>query len=101
MSEVNDWFLGLEEVHQKILREDKWMLAESVWKAATEKQKQKELDYQDRKDVLLKATLDILEKCDNSPFVENVLTTTAVWDEATCDGHCLMDDIIGVLDQQG
>ncbi|WP_315921609.1 hypothetical protein [Mesorhizobium sp. SP-1A] len=29
----NDWFVGLEAGHQKVLREDKWMLADNAYRA--------------------------------------------------------------------
>ncbi len=46
-----------------------------------------------RSKTLLKATYDLLYKQDESPYVLNLLTETAIWDEAECDGYCLMDDI--------
>jgi len=48
---------------------------------------------QTRAQVLLKAAFDILKKCDDSPYVENVMAVTAFWDGAECDGSCLMEDI--------
>lgn len=33
---LNEWFLSLPEGRQKVLREDKWMLAEAAWEAAKE-----------------------------------------------------------------
>ena len=47
----------------------------------------------ERKDVLLKATYDLLKKCDNSPFVVDVFSEIVFYDEADCDGYCLMEDI--------
>lgn len=32
-SEHNDWFISLEDGHQKVLSEDKWALASSMFKA--------------------------------------------------------------------
>lgn len=52
---------------------------------------------ENRKDVLLKAAYDILKKCERSPVVENVLSTTAIWDDAECDGYCLMGEIANEL----
>ncbi len=43
--------------------------------------------------VLLQATHDILAKCDQGTYVKNVLETSAFYDEAECDGYCLMNDI--------
>jgi hypothetical protein len=51
----------------------------------------------ERAEILLKATLDILTKCDNSRNVLNVMSTTAVWDEAECDGYCLKEEIEELL----
>ena len=52
-----------------------------------------ELEALDRAKTLLKATYDLLQKADDSPYVENVLALTVEYDEAECDGSCLMDDI--------
>ena len=38
-------------------------------------------------------TRGILEKCNDSFYVLNVLEVTAVWDGVECDGFCLLDDI--------
>ena len=46
-----------------------------------------------RKEMLLKATYDLLKKCDEGPYVKNVLEETVFYDEADCDGSCLMEDI--------
>lgn len=42
---------------------------------------------------LIKAAIAILEKCNNSPIVEDVMSVTAVWDDAECDGHCLLTEM--------
>lgn len=47
----------------------------------------------DRKEVLLRAAYDLLKKQDNSSYVLNLLEETVFYDDAECDGHCLMDDI--------
>jgi len=47
----------------------------------------------ERKEILLKATYDILKKCEASSYVLNVFEQTALWDNAECDGYCLMDEI--------
>lgn len=46
-----------------------------------------------RKDILLKAAYDILKECNRGPYVKNALEVTAIWDDAECDGYCLMDEI--------
>lgn len=49
--------------------------------------------------VLLKATHDILEAADDSPYVEDVLAILVHYDDADCDGSCLMDDIEYYFDE--
>lgn len=51
----------------------------------------------DRRDILLRAAYDILKKCEEGPYVKDVMSTTAVWDEVECDGHCLMEEIGNLL----
>lgn len=48
---------------------------------------------ENRASVLLKAVLEILDKCDDSPYVRDVFRETAFYDGAECDGYCLRDDI--------
>lgn len=47
----------------------------------------------DRKTILLRAALEMLEKLANSPVVISPAETTVNYDEAECDGLCLIDDI--------
>ena len=54
-------------------------------------------DIENRKDILLKATLDILKKCEEGPYVKDVFMQTAIWDDAECDGGCLMEEIETLL----
>lgn len=53
----------------------------------------------DRRDILLQATYDILKKCDQGIYVKNVLEQTAIWDDAECDGFCLMEEIGDLLEK--
>jgi len=53
---------------------------------------------EDRRNILLKATLDILKQCDEGPYVKDVFTVTAIWDGAECDGYCLMEEIDDLLE---
>ena len=46
-----------------------------------------------RAKTLLRATHDLLQKADDSPYVENVLALTINYDDAECDGSCLLEDI--------
>lgn len=47
----------------------------------------------DRKTVLLEAAYKLLKKQDDSSIVLNLLEETIFYDEADCDGSCLMEDI--------
>lgn len=53
----------------------------------------------DRKTELLRATLDLLKKCDEGSYVKNVLSTTVFYDGTECDGGCLANDIAIELDE--
>jgi len=52
----------------------------------------------DRKEILLRAVLEILEKQEKSHYVLNFFEQTAFYDEAECDGYCLMEDIKSCLE---
>lgn len=47
---------------------------------------------------LLEATYELLEKQKNNPYVLNLLAETIFYDEAECDGSCLMEDIENLLE---
>lgn len=51
----------------------------------------------DRKLVLLKAAYDLLKECDKGPYVKNALAVEVQYDDTTCDGLCLMEDIAAEL----
>ena len=55
---------------------------------------------EDRKVTLLRATLDILKQVESSPYVVSALETTAIWDNAVCDGMCLMEEIEELLSSE-
>jgi len=46
-----------------------------------------------RKEVLLRAAYDLLKKADEEHFVEQATVITIHYDDAECDGSCLMQDI--------
>ena len=48
---------------------------------------------------LLKATLDILKQCNESGYVKDVMEVTAIWDEAECDGNCLMEEVEALVEE--
>lgn len=60
------------------------------------KEKQQELD---RAKTLLRATWELLNKQENSGYVLNLLSETVDYDDAECDGSCLMDDINAWFDE--
>lgn len=47
---------------------------------------------------LLKATVQMLNKIDRSPYVVSPFETVITYDDAECDGYCLRDDINYLLD---
>jgi hypothetical protein len=47
----------------------------------------------DRKEYLLRVCLELLEKQENSGYVLDLTSETIYYDEADCDGTCLMEDI--------
>lgn len=47
----------------------------------------------DRKTVLLRAAYDLLKRNEQSEFVQSAMETLAFYDDADCDGFCLMEDI--------
>ena len=51
------------------------------------------LEALNRAETLLKAAYNLLQKADDSPYVENVMALTVNYDDAECDGSCLKDDI--------
>ena len=68
---------------------------------ALEQQKEYEKQFSElqRARTLLKATLDFLKAAKRNPYVENVLSMLIYYDEANCDGYCLMDDIEKYFDE--
>jgi hypothetical protein len=52
-----------------------------------------------RKDYLLRVSLAYLEEIENSAY-RDALGTMLKFDEAECDGHCLIDDINLEINQQ-
>jgi hypothetical protein len=45
---------------------------------------------EDRKTILLKTVYDLLKKCNESYYVKDILCETVFYDDADCDGYCLM-----------
>lgn len=41
------------------------------------------------------------KKCDEGPYVKNALEETVFYDDAECDGCCLMEDIEYELEEAG
>lgn len=55
----------------------------------------------DRKTELLIAVYKLLNKQNNSSYVLNMLEETIHYDDADCDGNCLMNDIQYCLEDEG
>lgn len=56
-------------------------------------------EFEERAVVLLNATCKLLKKQKNSYYVLNMLTETVEYDDAECDGSCLMEDIDNLLSE--
>ena len=52
----------------------------------------------DIKDILLRAAYDLLKRSSQSYYVRPATDIEVFYDEANCDGWCLMDDIASELD---
>ena len=48
---------------------------------------------EDRKITLLKACRDLLKKQEDSGYVLDLLSEIVFYDDAECDGNCLLEDI--------
>lgn len=48
---------------------------------------------EDRKVTLLKACKDLLKKQVNASCILDLLSETVFYDDAECDGNCLLEDI--------
>jgi hypothetical protein len=57
-----------------------------------------EVERSKRKDVLLRAAYDLLMRSDQTGFVQEAKSILVRYDDADCDGNCLMDDIATELD---
>ena len=53
-----------------------------------------------REKIYLDATLAILQKMDEGPYVENVLEALIVYDDTECEGSCLVEDITHELGEE-
>jgi|GEM_PF-1431346 hypothetical protein len=51
-----------------------------------------------RYETLLKAAYELLKKQEKSEYTLDLLSETVFYDEADCDGYCLMEDIAIELD---
>lgn len=56
------------------------------------------MDDIDRKDILLRAAFDLLRRSDSTHYGTNAMEILSYYDEANCDGFCLMNDIAIELD---
>lgn len=51
------------------------------------------IQQENRSELLLLKTMELLKKQDESPYVLNILEQTVNYDDAECDGSCLVEDI--------
>lgn len=51
--------------------------------------------------LLLRAAYQLLKQQTESPYVLDLLATTAVWDGVECDGYCLMEEARDLLQEKG
>ncbi len=56
-------------------------------------------EAEERAKTLLKAAWDLLNKQCNARYDLNLLDETVCYDEAECDGNCLMEDIEAWFDE--
>jgi len=52
----------------------------------------------DRKDILLRAAYDLLRRSTQDHFVREATSILVRFDNANCDGYCLMEDIASELE---
>ena len=52
----------------------------------------------DRKEVLLRAAYDLLKRSTQDHYVREATSILTRFDDADCDGYCLMDDIATELE---
>lgn len=48
---------------------------------------------ENRKDVLLRAAYDLIKRSTQSHYVQETTSIQVMYDDANCDGYCLMNDI--------
>ena len=51
----------------------------------------------DRKEILLRAAYDLLKRSAKPGYVQDAQGILVRYDDADCDGHCLMNDIAAEL----
>jgi len=54
-----------------------------------------------REHILLRAAYQLLKQQEDSGYILNMLAVTTVWDKATCDGYCLMEEAKELLEGEG
>jgi len=52
----------------------------------------------DRKEILLRAAYDLIKRSQEGGYVQETQNILVRYDEADCDGNCLMEDIAIELD---
>jgi hypothetical protein len=51
-----------------------------------------------RKEILLRAAYDLLKRASQDHYVREATSIVTRFDDANCDGYCLMEDIAAELD---
>lgn len=59
---------------------------------------EEKIQQMNRKDILLRAAYDLLKRSTEPGYVQDAQGILVRYDEANCDGYCLMDDIATELD---
>lgn len=52
----------------------------------------------ERAKILLRAAFDLLQRDNNSYYIESANSITVFYDDANCDGSCLKNDIAYLLE---
>ena len=89
--------LEVAEDHNKI-KKIKAVTEEECQCAEEHRQLAEWLEELQRARILLKATYRLLLKQNDSHYVLNLLSETVFYDDAECDGNCLMEDIKALLE---
>ena len=100
-------FHAEEAERMRLMKQDKrinkLILGSESYEGLLEEHEQmaKWLEELSRARTLLKATHELLETADESPYVLDALSIVVNYDDAECDGCCLKEDIEYYFDEYG